>query len=91
MVGITPGFVSVLGSSLAVSSGISRLFSSGVNEQTASCDLAAQGQSHRIETLGSASITLMELELDALSETGGGRFNERRCGSEVTDMRVMAA
>lgn len=61
------GFVSVLGSSLAVSSGISRLFNSGDHEQTASCDLVAEGQSHQIETLGSAKLALMEL--DALSET----------------------
>lgn len=73
------GFVSVLGSSLAVSSGISSLFSSGDNEQTASCDLFAQGQSHQIETIGSASLTLMEVELDMLSEMDGGRFIERRC------------
>lgn len=70
-------FISVLGSSLAVSSGISRLFSSGDNEQTASCDLVAQGQSHQMETLGSANLTLMQLELDVLTETGGGRFIER--------------
>lgn len=77
-----PDFVSVLASGLAVSSGISSLFSSEDNEQTASCDLVAQGQSHQMET-GSTDLTLMELELDVLSETGGGRFLERRCRLEV--------